>query len=65
MSYGLVFFVGLTIGVTAGFIVTAFLTTSSNYDELVDAYNEGFIDGKKTADNMNNISDNEHNDIRC
>lgn len=64
----LIFFGGLVVGAIAGFIAAAFLTASSNYDDLVDAYNDGFIDGKEVAskntDNMNNALNNEYNDTR-
>lgn len=68
MNYGLVFFIGTIIGAALGVIVMSFLFGAGDYDESVDAYNEGFMDGKrfasKNTDNVNNALDNEHNNIR-
>lgn len=64
MNCGLIFFGGMILGVILGIIVMGFLFGADNYDESVDAYNEGFLDGKKAATEMNNTTNNEHNNIR-
>lgn len=68
MSCGLALFVGMiigiVIGVILGIILMGFLILNDDYDELVDAYNDGFIDGKEAASKKNNTWDNEYNNIR-
>lgn len=68
MTYLLFFLIGVIVGAT----ILALLKTSGSYDDLNEAYGQGFKDGRNSAlkdvNNLYNkykdISDG-NNDIRC
>lgn len=50
------FLFGIVLGALVGFIVACLLAAGSNSDDLQDAYNLGFKDGKNaTLDDVNNL----------
>ena len=72
MLHLLIFAVGLVIGVIIGIIIISILTAGSNSDDIQEAYNRGFKDGKDSIlEKVNNLYDkykneaDEHTDIRC
>ena len=72
MNVFLLLFIGLIIGTVIGFVLSAILKTGGHYDDLQEAYGQGFKDGRNSAlKDVNNLYNkykdiaNGNNDIRC
>ena len=68
MTYLLFFLIGVIVGI----VILALLKTSGHYDDLQEAYAQGFKDGKSSAlKDVNNLYNkykdiaDGNNDIRC
>ena len=49
MIYFLIFFIGAVIGAIVGFAVAAVLAAGSNSDDLQEAYNKDFKNGRNSV----------------
>ena len=49
MLHLLIFFIGLVIGMIISIIIVSILTAGSNSDDIQEAYNRGFKNGKDSV----------------